>query len=52
MKMLKMLVLSGMTVCVLALAGCSDRIKDPGADRSPETSDDLRHRIVRTQTDR
>ena len=52
MQLLKMLVLSVMTVCVLALAGCSDRTKDPGANRSAENADNLRHRAVRTQSDR
>lgn len=52
MKLLKMLILSGMTVCVLTLAGCGDRTKDPGADRSQQTADELRHRVMHTQTDR
>lgn len=52
MKLLKLLILSGMTVCVLALSGCGDRTKDPGAERSDQTAEDLRHRIVRTQSDR
>jgi hypothetical protein len=52
MKLLKLLILSGMTVYVLALSGCGDRTKDPGAERSQQTSEDLRHRIMRTQADR
>ncbi len=52
MKLLNLLILSGMTVCVLALSGCGDRTEDPGAERSERTSEDLRHRIVRTQADR
>ncbi len=52
MKPLKLLILSGMTVCVLALSGCGDRTKDPGADRSEQTAEELRHRIARTQADR
>ena len=52
MKYLKLLILSGMTLYVLALTGCGERTKDPGADRSAQTADELRHRIVRTQSDR
>lgn len=52
MKLLKLLILSGMTVCVLALSGCGDRTKDPGAERSEQTAEDLRHRGMRTQGDR
>jgi hypothetical protein len=52
MKYLKLLILSGMTLCVLSISGCGDRTRDPGADRSAQTAEDLRHRIVRTQTDR
>ncbi len=52
MKLLKMMVLSGMTVCVLTLSACSDRTKDPGAERSEQTAEDLRHRAMRTQGDR
>lgn len=52
MKPLKLLILTGMTVCVLAISGCGDKTKDPGAERLQQTSEDLRHRIVRTQADR
>ncbi len=52
MKLAKLLILSGMTVFVLALTGCGDRTKDPGAQRSEQTAEDLRHRVVRTQSDR
>lgn len=52
MKLIRLLILSGMTVLVLALAGCGDRTIDPGADRSEQTAEDLRHRINRTQADR
>ena len=52
MKLLKLLILSGMTVYLLALSGCGDRAKDPGAERSEQTAEDLRHRVVRTQADR
>jgi hypothetical protein len=52
MEYLKLLILSGMTLCVLALSGCGDRTMDPGADRSDQTAEELRHRIVRTQSDR
>jgi hypothetical protein len=56
MNPFKLLIFSGMTVCVLALAGCSDTrgpgAKDPGAQRAPQTAEQLRGRIERTQVDR
>ena len=52
MRLTRLLILSAMTACVLALTGCSDRTKDPGADRSDQNAEQLRHRVVRTQADR
>jgi hypothetical protein len=52
MKTLKMMILSGMAIVVLALAGCSDRSYDTDAQRSFQESQELRDRIKYTQVDR
>lgn len=52
MKTLKMMILSGMAIVVLALAGCGDRNYSSDAQRSSQESQDLRDRIKYTQVDR
>lgn len=56
MKQLKYLVVAGIGVLLLSLAGCSDtqgpRTQDPGADRQAEKAEKLRERLQYTQDDR
>ncbi len=52
MRVLKLLILSGITVCVFALTGCGDRTMDPGADRTAQQANDLRDRIRLVQRER
>ncbi|MDX1512779.1 MAG: hypothetical protein R3174_03455 [Gammaproteobacteria bacterium] len=51
MKIVKMLILCGVTACTLALTGCSDRSYDADAQRPAQESEQLRDRI-QSQTDR
>lgn len=52
MKTIKLMVLSGLAIVVLALSACSDRSYTADAQRSAQTADDLRDRIKHTQIDR